>query len=266
MKAKGEEGVNEYLVGVTSDIRMREKLGGICSRILRSTVQRQSRCDCRQKQDGSARTRSPRKDDTRAAQSNLPRVFSPPTLRPVISMGRCGMSRCVISLLQRKEIDLRCIVLCHACVLSGPGARLSENVHRWATMRSRVWRGGSEWGVMEQVSPILVVTSDDPLHLGITTRKSRRAEKKKRAEDAPATSADTATNRVAIHKAPRAVHHRSSRDSLCRSMLDSATCCRRVSFLLLSFSHDPSAFERAMSSFFRISSSTRGEHLSQTSG
>ena len=71
MKAKGEEGVNECLVGVTSDIRMREKLGSLCLRIFRSTVRRQSRCDCRPKQDGSARTRSPRKDDTRAAQSNL---------------------------------------------------------------------------------------------------------------------------------------------------------------------------------------------------
>jgi len=118
---------------------------------------------------------------------------------------------------------------------------------------------------MEQVSPILV-TSDDPWRLEIARGKSTRAERLKRAEDAPATSADTATNKVATHKAPRAVHHRSSRDSLCRSMLDSATRCRRVSFFLLSFSHDPSAFERAMSSFFRISSSMRGAHLSQASG
>jgi hypothetical protein len=71
MKPKGEEGVNEYLAGVISDIRMGEKLGGLCLRIIRCTVRRQSRCDCRPKQDGSARTRSPRKDDTRATQSNL---------------------------------------------------------------------------------------------------------------------------------------------------------------------------------------------------
>jgi hypothetical protein len=115
------------------------------------------------------------------------------------------------------------------------------------------------------VNPI-AVTPNDPWRLGIATGKVNASGKTERAEDAPATSADTATKRVATHKAPRAVHHRSSRDSLCRSMLDSATRCRRVSFFLLSFSHDPSAFERAMSSFFRISSSTRGAHLSQTSG
>jgi hypothetical protein len=110
--------------------------------------------------------------------------------------------------------------------------------------------------------------SNDPWCLGIATSEEVKLEQKRseRSEYSPATSADTATTKVAIHKAPRAVHHRSSRDNLCRSIVDKDTRCRRVSFLLLSFSHDPSAFERAMSSFFRISSSTRGEHFSQTSG
>ena len=122
-------------------------------------------------------------------------------------------------------------------------------------------------GVTGQVGPALVM-SNDPWRLWIATNEVKLEQKNRSEcpEYSPATSADTATTKVAIHKAPRAVHHRSSRDNLCRSTVDKATRCRRVSFFLLSFSHDPSAFERAMSSFFRISSSTRGAHLSQTSG